>query len=85
MTAEPENGSRLTLYYREDCHLCERMLQALRGLQPSLHFELQLVDIDREPALIRLYDERVPVLCLGDTEICHYHLDEARLNLELGR
>ncbi len=70
----------LTLYYREGCHLCEAMLQALRGLQPRLEFELQLIDIDRDPELAQRYDEWVPVLCCGEHEICHYHLDPAALN-----
>ena len=67
----------LTLYYREGCHLCESMLQALRGLRSRPAFELQLIDIDRDPELRQRYDEWVPVLCQGDREICHYHLDEA--------
>jgi len=71
--------AELTLYYREGCHLCEAMLQALRGLQPQLGFGLQLVDIDRDPELLGRYDEWVPVLCLGEREICHYHLDEQQL------
>lgn len=69
----------LTLFYREGCHLCESMLRALRGLQPRLGFELRLCDIDRDPVLAQRYDEWVPVLCLGEREICHYHLDEAAL------
>lgn len=69
----------LTLYYREGCHLCEAMLQALRGLQSCPGFDLRVVDIDRDPELARRYDEWVPVLAGGDTEICHYHLDEAAL------
>jgi thioredoxin reductase (NADPH) len=52
------------------------MLQALRGLQPRLGFELTPVDIDRDPDLRQRYDEWVPVLCHGDRELCHYHLDE---------
>jgi thioredoxin reductase (NADPH) len=67
---------QLTLYYREGCHLCDTMLQALRGLQPSLGCEILPVDIDRDPALRRRYDEWVPVLCHGERELCHYHLDE---------
>lgn len=69
----------LTLFYREGCHLCESMLRALRGLQPRLGFELRLCDIDRDPLLAQRYDEWVPVLRLGEREICHYHLDEAAL------
>lgn len=67
---------QLTLYYREGCHLCDTMLQALRGLQPSLGFEIVPVDIDRDPALRQRYDEWVPVLCHGERELCHYHLDD---------
>ena len=67
---------QLTLYYREGCHLCDTMLQALRGLQPHLGFEIRAVDIDRDPRLRQRYDEWVPVLCHGERELCHYRLDE---------
>lgn len=69
----------LTLYSRLYCHLCENMLQALRGLQPVLGFELEVVDIDADPALVRRYGELVPVLNRGEVEICHYFLDENAL------
>jgi glutaredoxin len=77
--------AQLILYYREGCHLCEAMLQALRGLQRRLEFELQLVDVDRDAELARRYDEWVPVLCLGEREVCHYHLDERLLLKLLGQ
>jgi glutaredoxin len=77
--------AQLILYYREGCHLCEVMLQALRGLQRRLEFELQLVDVDRDAELARRYDEWVPVLCLGEREVCHYHLDEQVLRQFLGQ
>jgi len=66
----------LTLYYREGCHLCDAMLQALRGLQHRFRFEIEMVDIDRDPGLRQRYDEWVPVLCCGERELCHYLLDE---------
>lgn len=77
----------LTLYYREGCHLCETMLQALRGLQTGLDFALRLEDIDRDPQLAQRYDEWVPVLVGGEQEICHYHLDQPALEafLDAGR
>lgn len=37
------------------------------------------IDIDRDPALIQLYDVEVPVLCLGDYQICHHFFDENEL------
>ena len=70
---------KLTLYYRQGCHLCEVMLQALRGLQPRLGFELRLIDVDRDPGLSHRYGEWVPVLYQGEQEVCHYHLDETAL------
>ncbi len=73
MTRDPVE---LTLYYREGCHLCETMQQALRGLQSRLGFVLRTVDIDRQARLRRRYDEWVPVLCHGERELCHYYLDE---------
>ncbi len=69
----------LTLYFREGCHLCDEMLQALMSLQLSLTFELQQIDVDDDPLLARRYNELVPVLALDDEEICHHRLDEARL------
>jgi glutaredoxin len=77
----------LTLYHREGCHLCEAMLQALRGLQTRLDFDLELQDIDRDPQLAQRYDEWVPVLLCGEQEICHYYLDQPALEafLDTGR
>ena len=74
----------LTLYYREGCHLCETMLQALRGLQSRLGFELTRVDIDRDPDLRQRFDEWVPVLYYRERELCHYYLD-ARSVVEVCR
>ena len=37
------------------------------------------VDIDRDTDLIRQFDTRVPVLCYGDKEVCHFFFDESAL------
>lgn len=69
-----------TLYSRSYCHLCEDMLQALLALQqPGERFEVQVVDVDADAALVARFDELVPVL-YGDplgAELCHYFLDPA--------
>jgi len=41
------------------------------------------IDIDRDPELIRRYDARVPVLCCGESEICHFFFDESALRATL--
>ena len=69
-----------TLYSRSYCHLCEDMLQALLALQqPGERFEVAVLDVDADPALVARFDELVPVL-FGDprgAELCHYFLDPA--------
>ncbi len=75
----------LILYYREECHLCDVMRKALvvfdRKIKPLKWRE---IDIDRDPVLVRRYDSKVPVLCLGEVEACHYFLDGEALESALG-
>lgn len=76
---------RLTLYSRAYCHLCGEMFAALGRLRDELAFDLEVIDIDADPALEREYNELVPVLTGGEGEICHYFLDEPKLREYLGR
>ncbi len=72
--------AELVLYYREQCHLCDAMRKALVAFSRNHQaLEWREVDIDRDIDLIRLYDTRVPVLCLDEIEICHYFFDESAL------
>ena len=75
---------RLTLYSREYCHLCHDMLAALEALRGEFEFELRVLDVDADPALLARYDELVPVLAAGDDELCHYFLDAAAVRAYLG-
>jgi thiol-disulfide isomerase/thioredoxin len=76
--------ARLTLYGRSYCHLCEDMAQALRGLQESLEFSFEVVDVDADAATEARYGELVPVLTDAQGgEICHYFLDIAALRARL--
>ena len=67
-----------TLCARSCCRLCEDMLQAWLALQGSgERFEVAVIDVDADPALVARFDELVPVL-YGDpsgAELCHYFLD----------
>ena len=75
---------QLILYYREQCHLCDAMRKALVAFSRKQHqIEWREVDIDRDTELIRRYDARVPVLCDGDFEICHFFFDESALRAAL--
>jgi len=56
------------------------MIAGLRELQAGAGFELEVVDVDSDPALESRYGELVPVLMGSEGEICHYHLDTAKVN-----
>ncbi len=56
------------------------MVAGLREMQARFAFELETVDVDSDPALEARYGELVPVLVAGGSELCHYHLDAAKVN-----
>ncbi|CDG82267.1 conserved hypothetical protein [Janthinobacterium agaricidamnosum NBRC 102515 = DSM 9628] len=58
------------------------MLDALSALNGSARpFTVEVIDIDSDAALVKRYDELVPVLFgdLDQPELCHYFLDEQRV------
>jgi thioredoxin reductase (NADPH) len=69
----------LTLMSRGYCHLCHDMEVALRPLLDEFGAKLTVIDVDADPVLEARYDELVPVLIHGETELCHYFLDEAKI------
>jgi hypothetical protein len=73
----------LTLYSRAWCHLCDDMRTALEPLLAEFGARLDVVDIDSDPQLEARYNEWVPVLVRDGVELCHYHLDEARVRAAL--
>lgn len=55
----------VTLYSRQDCHLCEEARDQLHQLQAELPHRLKVVDIDRDLALQRAYGFEIPVVEVG--------------------
>ena len=62
------------------------MLAALEQVRGEFVFDLTVIDVDADPALVARYDELVPVLIADDgVELCHYHLDTAKVREYLSR
>lgn len=70
---------KLTLYTRVGCHLCEVMKEQLDQIAARHPFALDVVDIDRDPALRAQYDWEVPVLLVDGKKVAKIRLDEAML------
>ena len=80
-----ERVPTLTVYSRGCCHLCEEMIEALRGLQGLARFEIAVVDVDDDPELQRRHGEKVPVLMHGGTELCHYRCEPVAVTAYLSK
>jgi glutaredoxin len=76
--------SRLVLYGRPDCHLCDEAREGLQGLQSDgLTFELEEVDIESDERLLRRYLERIPVIELDGEIVSELGLDADALHARL--
>jgi hypothetical protein len=76
---------KLTVLSRAYCHLCDDMIAALEHFQGRYSFEIDVLDIDRNPHLEEKWGDKVPVLLDGDRELCHYFLDIDVLDARLAR
>jgi Glutaredoxin-like domain (DUF836) len=52
-------------------------MTSLRRLQAELGFGLEELDITADENLHRAYFERIPVVAIGEEELCEYFVDEA--------
>jgi glutathione S-transferase len=76
--------SRLVLYARPDCHLCDEARAGLERLSADgLVFELEEVDIDSDDELLRRFLERIPVLELEGEIVSELGLDADALRARL--
>jgi len=66
----------LTLYQRDDCHLCDLAVEALAMARAG---DFASVYIDDDPALEQRYGLRVPVLRDGAGRELDWPFDAARL------
>jgi thiol-disulfide isomerase/thioredoxin len=73
----------LKLYGRPWCHLCEELRVELEPIAAEFGVPIEWIDIDTDPALEALYDERVPVLIFDGAELCHFRLDVPRVRQAL--
>jgi hypothetical protein len=73
--------ARLTLLTRHGCGLCEELLAELaelRGREPAIP-GVELLDVDTDPALLRRWGLKVPVLLLDGALVCTARLDTPEL------
>ena len=75
----------VTVYTRENCHLCEEAIATIRRVAEAegVALDMELVDVDTDDELREEYGERVPYVLLDGSPAFKYRVDEARLRRKL--
>jgi hypothetical protein len=76
--------SRVALYGREGCCLCDQAREILVRVRARHPFEFDERDIDADDSLLRAYLERIPVVTIDGVEVFELFVDEAELERRLG-
>lgn len=61
--------TRVTLYGRPGCHLCEEARAAVTAARRRREFALEEVDISLDARLTRRYGERIPVVAIDGQDM----------------
>jgi glutaredoxin len=75
----------VTIYSRHGCHLCESAIETLQSLQAELAFEIEIIYIDGDEKLEKLYGEQVPVTHIGGEHHDFWRVDPDRFRSSLER
>ena len=77
--------AHVVLYGKPGCHLCQDARAAVLAVAVGRSFELEEVDVSLDPALHRLYGERIPVITVDGEEAFEYFVDPDALRRRLDR
>jgi glutaredoxin len=75
----------VTLYTRARCHLCDVAKDVLAQVRADQPFDLEVVDVDGDPALAARYGTEVPVVLVDGRKAFKYRVDPAQLRARLAR
>lgn len=59
----------LTIYSRPGCHLCDEAIDLAEGLKGRFGYDVEIVDIELDDELHRLYLEAIPVIVVDGREL----------------
>ena len=72
-------NTKVVIYSRANCHLCEEAEKNVREVLEEIHFGLEVIDINGDQELERLYGEEVPVITINGDVHDYYKVDKQRL------
>ena len=73
----------VTVFSRHGCHLCEDAVKTLEGMRKELAFEIEIIYIDGDAELEKLYGNEVPVIHINGEHHDFYRVDPDRFRSSL--
>jgi hypothetical protein len=71
--------TRVVLYGKPGCCLCDEARDAVAAVRAEHPFELDEVDVSIDAELHRRYGERIPVVVVDGEELLEGHVDAGEL------
>ena len=71
---------QVLIYSRLDCKLCLEAEETVREILEEISFELEVIYIDGDQELERLYGEEVPVTLINGTKHDYFRVDKKRFS-----
>ena len=73
----------VTVYSRHGCHLCEDAVKTLESMREELAFEIEIIYIDGDAELEKLYGNEVPVIHINGEHHDFFRVDVERFRSSL--
>ena len=73
-------NTKVVIYARVSCHLCEEAEKNAREVMAEIPFELEVVYIDGDQELERHYGEEVPVTLINGAKHDYFRVDKKRFS-----
>lgn len=70
---------RVTFYTRRGCCLCDEAKRVVESARASAGFELEVIDIDGDENLRKLYNDEVPVIAIDGRKAFKYRISREEL------
>ena len=70
---------QVIFYGRDGCHLCDDAMVVVERVRAAHAFDLTVVDIESDDALLMRYLERIPVVAVDGEELFDFFVDETAL------
>ncbi len=73
----------VTVYSRHGCHLCENAVKILEEMREELNFTIDVIYIDGNADLEKLYGHQVPVIHINGEHHDFFKVDPERFKTSL--